>query len=472
MALAAVAIAKAMRRRQIMVATSSIGPGATNMVTAAGVAHANRLPVLLISGETFQSRIPDPVLQQVEHFGDPTITVNDALQAGHPLLGPHHPARAGGALAARTPWRRCSTRPRAARRSSPCHRTCRPSRTTTPSTSSTSPCTRSPRPRADLGQLRARRRGDPVGRAAAHHLRRRRALLGCRGRAAGVRRGAQHPRRRDGGRQGVAARVAPAQCRPGRCHRMRGRQRARRRGRRGDRGRHPPAGLHHRLVDRLRRVGPIRRHQRRRVRRDQALATARHRRRPRGAPRAHAAARRLGRAQEWTDQACPRDAGLPRVHRQDRRAGRDRPARPMPRSSVRSTVWRDAHRLRPHGCRRVPRRAEQRLAGEGPRQLRRRVRLLVHGLRDLRRLGRQDGDARPRGHRVRRRRLVHDDELRPVLVGAGRPQADRARVRQRRVRRDQPPAGQPGRRQLQQPASPTRTTPTSCTSTSPPTRRR
>jgi 3D-(3,5/4)-trihydroxycyclohexane-1,2-dione acylhydrolase (decyclizing) len=50
------------------------------MVTAAGVAHANRLPVLLLAGDTFQSRIPDPVLQQVEHFGDPTITVNDAFK--------------------------------------------------------------------------------------------------------------------------------------------------------------------------------------------------------------------------------------------------------------------------------------------------------------------------------------------------------------------------------------------------------
>ena len=81
MALAAVAFAKATRRRQIMVATSSIGPGATNMVTAAGVAHANRLPLLLLAGDTFQSRIPDPVLQQVEHFGQPSTTVNDAFRA-------------------------------------------------------------------------------------------------------------------------------------------------------------------------------------------------------------------------------------------------------------------------------------------------------------------------------------------------------------------------------------------------------
>ena len=80
MALAAVGFAKATRRRQIMVATSSIGPGATNMVTAAGVAHSNRLPLLILAGDTFASRAPDPVLQQVEHFHDPSITVNDAFR--------------------------------------------------------------------------------------------------------------------------------------------------------------------------------------------------------------------------------------------------------------------------------------------------------------------------------------------------------------------------------------------------------
>ncbi len=80
MALAAVGYAKATHRRQVGVVTSSIGPGALNMVTAAGVAHANRLPVLLLPGDTFTSRAPDPVLQQVEHFGDPTATVNDAFR--------------------------------------------------------------------------------------------------------------------------------------------------------------------------------------------------------------------------------------------------------------------------------------------------------------------------------------------------------------------------------------------------------
>ena len=81
MALAGVGFAKAMRRRQIMVVTSSIGPGATNMVTAAAAALANRLPLLILSGDAFQSRVPDPVLQQVEHFGSPSTTVNDVFRA-------------------------------------------------------------------------------------------------------------------------------------------------------------------------------------------------------------------------------------------------------------------------------------------------------------------------------------------------------------------------------------------------------
>ncbi len=80
MALAAVGLAKATERRQVGVATSSIGPGALNMVTAAGVAHANRLPMLLLAGDTFTSRAPDPVLQQIEPFTDATVTVNDAFR--------------------------------------------------------------------------------------------------------------------------------------------------------------------------------------------------------------------------------------------------------------------------------------------------------------------------------------------------------------------------------------------------------
>lgn len=77
---AAIAFAKAHRRQRMMACTSSIGPGATNMVTAAGLAHANRLPVLLLPGDVFANRTPDPVLQQVEHFGEPTISVNDCFR--------------------------------------------------------------------------------------------------------------------------------------------------------------------------------------------------------------------------------------------------------------------------------------------------------------------------------------------------------------------------------------------------------
>ncbi|WP_281544299.1 3D-(3,5/4)-trihydroxycyclohexane-1,2-dione acylhydrolase (decyclizing) [Grimontia sp. SpTr1] len=81
MALAAVAYARAHKRQRIGIATSSVGPGAANMVTAAGVAHTNRLPLLLLCGDTFQSRLPDPVLQQTEHFANPSLTVNDAFKS-------------------------------------------------------------------------------------------------------------------------------------------------------------------------------------------------------------------------------------------------------------------------------------------------------------------------------------------------------------------------------------------------------
>ena len=77
---AAAAFAKANYRRRMMACTTSIGPGATNMVTAAALAHVNRLPVLLMPGDVFASRRPDPVLQQVEDFGDATITANDCLR--------------------------------------------------------------------------------------------------------------------------------------------------------------------------------------------------------------------------------------------------------------------------------------------------------------------------------------------------------------------------------------------------------
>ena len=80
MAHAAIAFAKANRRRRAMVCTTSIGPGALNMVTAAAVAHVDRLPVLFLPGDVFAGRAPDPVLQQVEDFSDATVTANDCFR--------------------------------------------------------------------------------------------------------------------------------------------------------------------------------------------------------------------------------------------------------------------------------------------------------------------------------------------------------------------------------------------------------
>jgi 3D-(3,5/4)-trihydroxycyclohexane-1,2-dione acylhydrolase (decyclizing) len=80
MAHAAIAFAKASKRQRVMACTTSIGPGATNMVTAAAVAHVNRLPVLLLPGDVFANRRPDPVLQQIEDFGDGTVSANDCFR--------------------------------------------------------------------------------------------------------------------------------------------------------------------------------------------------------------------------------------------------------------------------------------------------------------------------------------------------------------------------------------------------------
>ena len=77
---AAIAFAKASNRRRMMAVTTSIGPGALNMVTAAAVAHVNRLPVLLVPGDVFANRIPDPVLQQIEDFNDGTVSVTDCFK--------------------------------------------------------------------------------------------------------------------------------------------------------------------------------------------------------------------------------------------------------------------------------------------------------------------------------------------------------------------------------------------------------
>ena len=80
MAHAAIAYAKSLNRARAMMVTTSIGPGALNLVTACALAHVNRVPVLFVPGDVFADRAPDPVLQQLEDFGDGTMTVNDAFR--------------------------------------------------------------------------------------------------------------------------------------------------------------------------------------------------------------------------------------------------------------------------------------------------------------------------------------------------------------------------------------------------------
>jgi len=81
MGFAAAAYAKYHLRRRFMFCTASAGPGTANLLTAAALAHANRLPMLMLCGDTFLTRLPDPVLQQLEHFGNPALGLNDAFKA-------------------------------------------------------------------------------------------------------------------------------------------------------------------------------------------------------------------------------------------------------------------------------------------------------------------------------------------------------------------------------------------------------
>ncbi|RED13885.1 3D-(3,5/4)-trihydroxycyclohexane-1,2-dione acylhydrolase (decyclizing) [Pontivivens insulae] len=81
MGFAAAAYAKYHKRQRMMFCTASAGPGTANLLTSAALAHANRLPMLMLCGDTFITRLPDPVLQQLEHFQDPTFGVNDAFKA-------------------------------------------------------------------------------------------------------------------------------------------------------------------------------------------------------------------------------------------------------------------------------------------------------------------------------------------------------------------------------------------------------
>ncbi|AHD10500.1 3D-(3,5/4)-trihydroxycyclohexane-1,2-dione acylhydrolase (decyclizing) [Phaeobacter gallaeciensis] len=80
MGFAAAGYAKQWLRQRFMFCTASAGPGTSNLLTSAALAHANRLPMLMLCGDTFLTRLPDPVLQQMENFDDPTFGVNDAFK--------------------------------------------------------------------------------------------------------------------------------------------------------------------------------------------------------------------------------------------------------------------------------------------------------------------------------------------------------------------------------------------------------
>ena len=185
--------------------TSSIGPGATNMVTAAALAHVNRLPVLLLPGDVFANRVPDPVLQQVEDFGDGTVSANDCFRPVSryfdritrpeqiiPALNARH---AGADRSGRMRPGDAGALPgRAGRGLRLSRKLLRASGVWTPR-----------RPRPDARELARGGRGAEGGEEAADHRRRRRALFAGAGDARRFRRSARHSGLRDAGRQVVAA---------------------------------------------------------------------------------------------------------------------------------------------------------------------------------------------------------------------------------------------------------------------------
>ena len=209
MAHAAIAFAKAHFRRRMMACTTSIGPGATNLITAAATAHVNRLPVLFLPGDVFVSRAPDPVLQQVEDFHDGGVSANDCFKPVSRyfdrIVAPSQLLTAlPRAIAVLTDPAQCGpvtlalpqdVQARGVRLSGGVLR-----------------ADARAHPRAAAGGDRARRRGGAAarGEAAGDRRRRRRALQRRRRRrAAPVRRGASRAGRRDAGGQERAA-VGPS----------------------------------------------------------------------------------------------------------------------------------------------------------------------------------------------------------------------------------------------------------------------
>ena len=200
MAHAAIAYAKALNRKRAMAVTTSIGPGALNMVTAAALAHVNRLPVLLIPGDVFANRAPDPVLQQLEDFNDGTVTVNDAFRPVSRyfdrIMRPEQLLTAlPRAFATMTDPADCGPVTLAFCQDVQAEAYDWPAEFFAPKE------WHRRRPRPGLREVKVAADAIRGARAPADHRRRRRALRRGHRRAEGLRREAQHPGRRDPGRQ-------------------------------------------------------------------------------------------------------------------------------------------------------------------------------------------------------------------------------------------------------------------------------
>ena len=371
-------------------ARRSIGPGATNMVTGAALATINRLPVLLLPGDVFATRAPGTVLQELEDPTSYAVTVNDTLRPVSKFwdrdraAGAARARAAGGDARADRPGRdrrgharaaagRAGRGVRLARRSCSSKRVWR---------------VRRPLPEPDvLAEAAALIRGasKPADRRRRRHDLRR----GDR-RAARARRGDRDRRRRDAGRQGLAALRPSAGARRDRRHRHHRGQRRRARGRRDPRRRHALERLHDRVA-----LAVLRR------RRRSSTSTSRPSTRSSTPALPLVADARLGlEALNEALDVTLRDAG--------ERLGRGRRARvhdaPRPARAGRGDRRRQP-RERPARRRRLrggldARRPAQAVAHARPEGLPRRVRLLDDGLRDRRRPRRQDGRARPRGVRA------------------------------------------------------------------------
>ena len=456
MAHAAIAFAKASRRRRMMACTTSIGPGATNMVTAAAVAHVNRLPVLLLPGDVFANRRPDPVLQQIEKFSDGTVSANDCFRPVSRyfdrITRPEQIIPAlQRAMAVLTDPAECGPVTLAL-----CQDVQAEAYDYPESFFAEQDLDAAPHPP---------RRGRARARPSALIRKRRRSRFIVAGGGV-LYSGAEKALADFAEKHGIpvgetqAGKSQPA-ARPSanhgrdRRHRHRRRQRARRGGRRGARGRHAPAGFHHRLLGPVQEPGPAHhRPQRAGLRCGQAQRAAagrRRARRPGGTRR-----RALGgwkAPDAWTAKAREEKAAL--VRRQPRATPDPTNAELPSDAQVIGAVQRTSQPTDVVVC------AAGGLPGELHKHWKAGAALGYHmeygyscmGYEIAGGLGVKMADPDARGHRDGGRRLLSDDEFGDRHLGDARPEADHRGARQSRLRLHQPPAARDRRRELQQPAA-------------------